>query len=606
MVQQLCKTVLILVNLSVALSIAKASLIHISGPRIAVQYSKIQLRCMASTGQKHFLWYFSSNGSAAAQYPKEPLSSHPFSAIRFDTHGAMLTIRAVDRTHVGSYRCCATDTLCATMSLFVVSATDDPSELRPTDSLGGGVAVLDVQSDGTFELAIFHAPLLEGEISLEREAGAVRFCDHFRHRAEECNEQRTNGVVAYIVRNATMEASAQFQVKITNNKRLEVMHLHILIRGKPIVRMDTYCVLRNLSHINLSCQGYAYPTPNVTFTYTPCLPTAMDRLSDIQRDACEKSITVPQHLERLSPFNHTTIFEVIIPSWPVLKPGIVSCRASNGEGSSSIETLLFVRNFHEPMQFRIESPTDVVLYDDTVNITCQADVYNFTNQLTIHHGGSSFHLAGEQLGYAWTITYLAHITNDSQNEVVCEGHHKNGTRVRSTLNLSIQYPSKPHVVSVNDSVNVTIADGDAVRLECDIDGTPSPDIVWFKNDAHLRHAQGHFVRVALDEDETRATYRCVGRSRLGRATKTWYIVVEESMHWLLIGGLGAGALIALLVIGTVAWSVGAYQQLLHRQMDLETQLRMSKENVADELMTVPLSQRNYNTPGMGSSLVHEA
>uniref|UniRef100_A0A182U813 Ig-like domain-containing protein n=1 Tax=Anopheles melas TaxID=34690 RepID=A0A182U813_9DIPT len=486
----------------------KASLIHISGPRIAVQYSKIQLRCMASTGQKHFLWYFSSNGSAAAQYPKEPLSSHHFSAIRFDTHGAMLTIRAADRTHVGSYRCCATDTLCAAMSLFVVSATDDPSELRPTDSLGGGGAVLDVQSDGTFELAIFHAPF-EGEISLEREVGAGRFCDHFRRHAEECNEQRTNGIVAYSVRNATMEASAQIHVKIKTNKRLE-----------------------------------------------------------------------------LSPFNYTTIFEVIIPSWPVQKPGIVSCRASNGEGSSSIETLLFVRNFHEPMQFRIESPTDVVLYDDTVNITCQADVYNFTNQLTIHHGGSSFHLAGEQLGYAWTITYLAHITNDSQNE--------------------IQYPSKPHVVSVNDSVNVTIAHGDAVRLECDIDGTPSPDIVWFKNDAHLRHAQGHFVRVALDEDETRAAYRCVGRSRLGRATKTWYIVVEESMRWLLIGGLGAGALFALLVIGTVAWSVGAYQQLLHRQMDLETQLRMSKENVADELMTVPLSQRNYNMPGMGSSLVHEA
>ena len=118
------------------------------------------------------------------------------------------------------------------MSLFVVSATDDPSELRPTDSLGGGVAVLDVQSDGTFELAIFHAPLLEGEISLERKAGAVRFCDHFRRHAEECNEQRTNGVVAYSVRNATMEASAQFQVKITTNKRLEVMHLHILIKGK--------------------------------------------------------------------------------------------------------------------------------------------------------------------------------------------------------------------------------------------------------------------------------------------------------------------------------------------------------------------------------------
>lgn len=100
MVQQLCKTVLILVNLSVALSIgksllvisfktlyyilqfytlfpqAKASLIHISGPRIAVQYSKIQLRCMASTGQKHFLWYFSSNGSAAAQYPKEVTKIH--------------------------------------------------------------------------------------------------------------------------------------------------------------------------------------------------------------------------------------------------------------------------------------------------------------------------------------------------------------------------------------------------------------------------------------------------------------------------------------------------------------------------------------------------
>uniref|UniRef100_A0A182VTU4 Ig-like domain-containing protein n=1 Tax=Anopheles minimus TaxID=112268 RepID=A0A182VTU4_9DIPT len=413
--------------------------------------------------------------------------------------------------------------VCTKTSLFVLSATDNNSLLGPTDNAALNSGVLDVPRSGSFSLAIYHASF-GGEIHINQEL-TVSFCDYFVKRGKECYENRSSDAVSYNVRNATMEDSGQFVIKILLNQHWERFHLHILIRGIPTVHMNSYNILKNFPNTNLQCKGYAYPIPNITFSYTPCNPSAMNHSNTLDKRHCGESIILPQHLGRLSPFNYTTIFEVIVPSWAIeTGPGIVSCKATNSEGTASTETFLYVRNFPDPMAFSVISPTDVVLYDDTVHMLCQVDVYNFTNQFTIHHGGSSFKLVGQRHHFAWTVTFLVHINNASQNEVSCAALRKNGTLLVNTLKLLIKYPSKPHVISMNNTVNTTIAYGDQHRLECDIDGTPTPDIVWFKNDDHLRDKYGHIIRISLEPDELRATYKCLGRNRLGTSEKTWNIV----------------------------------------------------------------------------------
>ncbi|XP_053663290.1 vascular endothelial growth factor receptor 1-like [Anopheles marshallii] len=495
--------------------------ILISGPRIAIEYRKIELKCITASKGSNLLWYYSSNGSDA-QY--EPLN--PSSAVRLSPDGATLIIRSVSKDHTGTYHCCASETVCTRMRLFVLSGTDDESSLEPTTgSAAGNSGVLDVPSHGSFSLALYYAPF-NGEVYIDRKP-AVSFCDHFLKHARECYENRSSDMVSYDVRNGTIEASGQFVIKVLHNQQMEQFLLHILIRGAPTVHMNNYNVLNSSTYINLQCRGYGYPTPNITFSYTPCDALSMDHLDGFKKKHCGESTNIPQHLARHSVFNYTTSFEVIVPSWPIEKgPGIVTCQAGNVEGTSSTKTFLYVRNFLDLMLFSVVSPTDVVLYGDTVNMACQVDVYNFTNQFVIRHSGSTYNRMGQRSAYAWTVMYQTHITNASQNVISCVVHNKNGSVLVKTLNLRIHYPSKPHIVSENDTVNITIASGDHRRLECDIEGTPTPDIVWFKNDEHLTNEQGYVIRASLEPDEIGATYKCIGESRLGKAIKVWHIVVE--------------------------------------------------------------------------------
>ncbi|XP_052892912.1 vascular endothelial growth factor receptor 1-like [Anopheles moucheti] len=494
--------------------------ILISGPRIAIEFRKVELRCSTGSKDNSLQWYFSSDGSDAQYEPRIPSSS-----VRLSRDGATLTIRSVTNDHVGSYRCCSSETVCARLKLFVVSVTDDDSSLEPIDSAAGSAGMLDVQSHGSFSLALYHAPI-NAEIYIDRKP-TVSFCDHFLKYARECYENRSSDTVSYYVRNATMEASGQFAIKVLHNQQLEQFRLNILIRGAPTVHMNNYNVLSSSTHINLECRGYGYPTPNITFSYTPCNPLRMDHLDGLRIKHSNESTTIPQHLARHSVFNYTTSFEVIVPSWPIENgPGIVTCQAWSSQGTSSTGTFLYVRNFLDTMLFSVVSPTDVVLYGDMVNMACQVDVYNFTNQFIVSHSGNHDSRIGERTAYAWTVMYRTYITNASQNVISCVAHNKNGSVLVKTLNLRIRYPSKPHIVSVNDTVNITIASGDRHKLECDIEGTPTPNIVWFKNDDHLRSEQGYVILISLEPDEIGATYKCIGASRLGKAIKTWHIVVE--------------------------------------------------------------------------------
>uniref|UniRef100_A0A182LV60 Ig-like domain-containing protein n=1 Tax=Anopheles culicifacies TaxID=139723 RepID=A0A182LV60_9DIPT len=494
--------------------------IVISGPSIVTEYRKVQLQCITTKEHKNLLWYFSSN-EPGAQY--KPLQSS--SSVRLRSNGSTVDIRCVNENHVGSYRCCANGSVCNQTSLFVLSAADNHSSLRPADKPALNSGVFDVPGSGSFSLSIYHARLSE-DIYITRES-SVSLCDFFLTRGRECFENRSPNMVSYNVRNATMEDSGRFDIKMLVNQHWEQFHLHIMIRGIPTVHMNSYSILKNTSHINLQCHGNAYPPPNITFSYTPCNPMEMTNLNSLDRRHCGGITTLPQHLERYSLFNYTTNYEVVVPSWPIeTGPGIVFCHATNSEGSTATETFLYVRNFPDPMVLSVISPTDVILYHDVVNITCQVDVYNFTNQFTIHHGGSSFDLIGQRHHYAWVGTFLVHINNASHNEVFCTAHHTNGAILMKKLELLVKYPSKPHILSTNDTVNTTIASGVHLRLECDIVGTPTPDIVWIKNDDHLRDKHGHIIGITLHRNETGATYKCLGKNRFGTAIKTWNIVKE--------------------------------------------------------------------------------
>ncbi|XP_035910835.1 uncharacterized protein LOC118511630 isoform X2 [Anopheles stephensi] len=325
-------TCLILTTICVVLGSSIPAIV-IRGPRIAVQYERIQLTCFTLTEHKHIQWYFSSD-TFDAHYK-------PSSEVRLSSNRTTLTIRPVDKAHVGSYRCCATETGCASMHLSVLSVLDDHSTLTAPNS-----GVLDVSNRGNFSIAVYHPPFVGGAVYIDREP-SLSFCDHFRTHSRACEEQRSLDTLSYTVRNVTQEDGGQFDLWIHFNRKVERFHLHILVHGSPIAQMEQYNVLQSADHVSFRCRGVAYPAPNVTFSYTPCSLTKMDQgSSSVQSRYCDKSIILPQGLVWLSRIYHKTNFEAIVPSWPlVYGPGIVSCQVANSEGTTTVSTLLYVRNF---------------------------------------------------------------------------------------------------------------------------------------------------------------------------------------------------------------------------------------------------------------------
>ncbi|ETN67435.1 pdgf/vegf receptor [Anopheles darlingi] len=73
------------------------------------------------------------------------------------------------------------------------------------------------------------------------------------------------------------------------------------------------------------------------------------------------------------------------------QPGIVYCKATNTEGSETVQTDLLVSDLPAPIVMERVHPKEIVTVGDTVTYVCSALVYNYTKEIIFTHNGKELH-----------------------------------------------------------------------------------------------------------------------------------------------------------------------------------------------------------------------
>ncbi|KFB44234.1 pdgf/vegf receptor [Anopheles sinensis] len=186
----------------------------------------------------------------------------------------------------------------------------------------------------------------------------------------------------------------------------------------------------------------------------------------------------------------------------------------------------------EEMEFGVQSPADGVLYEDTLNITCSVDVYNFTNDVKIYPVPENV-VARQHAKiykpvrdrYAWTTAYEIHVSKDIFARIVqfeCTAMNKLGSSLSKIKTVEFHDPIVPHITDGIKSRKIALTPDASTTLVCNVQGAPPPTISWRKN--KIFHGTNNSIIVSLGENETMAEYECKGKNRLGSVNITWHIV----------------------------------------------------------------------------------
>jgi hypothetical protein len=129
-------------------------------------------------------------------------------------------------------------------------------------------------------------------------------------------------------------------------------------------------------------------------------------------------------------------------------------------------------------------PSHVIGIGDSVELTCGASAYNFTNDLAWYHNDeliqSSEHviLTGSQTEYSHRKRLrLPSIDLEDIGFYEC----RVGDNRSNSIEINVFNPKPPIIVETNlDGGTMKEALGEPVFLLCDVQGIPVPEIEWFK------------------------------------------------------------------------------------------------------------------------------
>lgn len=148
----------------------------------------------------------------------------------------------------------------------------------------------------------------------------------------------------------------------------------------------------------------------------------------------------------------------------------------------------------------------------------------------IHEQEDLFSLVVDQVSTDDVATYTCKATNDL-GEVSCEAE------------LKLEPMTVPEFVDDVESGPINAEEGGDVELVAVVKGKPTPDVEWYKDEKPLRKTSRFDTRTRGDKfsliilnvtPDDSGLYKCLAKSKLGSATKTFEVNVEGMFHGLFI------------------------------------------------------------------------
>lgn len=342
----------------------------------------------------------------------------------------------------------------------------------------------------------------------------------------------------------------------------------------------------------LTCTALGSPAPSITWHWRPWSPCGLNstRRSLGRRDMRRHSDRMPdcQNWQDISLENAGNQTEIIYTSMEVVdgRQKVVSrlliqnasvsvmykCSAENKVGRD--ERLIYFYVTTVPEGFSVElRPSEEPLEQEAVSLRCGADNYTYEQlqwyrldpqALQDERGRPleldcrSVHLYADRLegqlsfleaSNSWLLELgLASLTLQDEGHYVCEVQNRR-SREKHCLSKYISVRALEAPRYRHNPTNQTVNVSESLQMECDVEGTPSPQLSWFKDHEPLHPMSGiqlqdsnRILNIQRVREEDAGLYTCTACNKRG--------CVHSSASIRVIGSNDRASVEIVILIGT--------------------------------------------------------
>ncbi|KAL1775484.1 hemicentin-1 isoform X4 [Sigmodon hispidus] len=221
--------------------------------------------------------------------------------------------------------------------------------------------------------------------------------------------------------------------------------------------------------------------------------------------------------------------------------GLYTCVATNIAGSDKAEVTLHVQEppTVEDLQPPFNTPFQERLANQRIAFPCPAKGTPKPTIKWLHDGRE---VTGQEPGVSiledGTLLVIASLTPHNNGEYICVAVNEAGTTERK-YNLKVHVP--PVIKDKDHETNVSVLVNQLASLYCEVEGTPSPAIMWYKDDIQVTESStihivnnGKILKLFKVSAEDAGRYSCKTINIAGSSQK--YFNVNVLVPPSIIGG----------------------------------------------------------------------
>ncbi|XP_046482793.1 vascular endothelial growth factor receptor 1-like [Neodiprion pinetum] len=396
---------------------------------------------------------------------------------------------------------------------------------------------------------------------------------------------------------ATIADIGVYTLRISTLNDTKDHNLELTVLAQPVVR-----IVNSVSYhtpgqpATFSCSATGSPLPNITWKYLeyPDFPSkTVSKYASVSEIRYETSRFFSFHI-----LSHSTI--------RINATGDLTCRSCNVVGCSEAVEPIFVSDANG--YFGVMDPGTVV-EGDTINLTCGASAYNFTNNIAWEVNNSTEHerlsITNRTTKFTFqSILQISDVKKSDSGEYVCRAVNKdNHNTTAVSYELSVMDARVPSIndesTTNNTEIEIDLINDEhaKVRLTCFADGMPNPEVTWLKDGKPLiKHSEQYAISQNNSElyikyfrgSADGGNYSCQAKNRVGTIERYMNIIitVEQSNYeiiWIGLVCVLSAILVALLIYTTLKVKRAKHLKKEFRRMALsELDQRPSEDSVNDE------------------------
>ncbi|XP_067404381.1 vascular endothelial growth factor receptor kdr-like isoform X2 [Emydura macquarii macquarii] len=349
------------------------------------------------------------------------------------------------------------------------------------------------------------------------------------------------------IRDLRPKHAGNYTIVLSNTKHglYENLTMQLIVTDKPKIYeketdFDKVVQVGLGSTQSLQCTASGTPDPTITWEWEPCSPEDMlcrhrGQRIVIQKNISEADLSTGNKIESIDEkyIMHGDKRKIIskLTTENSNASGIYYCVASNKIGKEERSIKFYVSDV--PLSLETDPQVTTIVGSD-VQLICRASKYIYSH-LAWYYPSSQAAPAcfmQEQIDrYSISLTLaISNITKEHAGLYTCEAQNQyNSTDVRTQLDVKAK--AMPYIMQNLTDREVNISG--KIILECKVNGTPVPHIVWWKNGYPISPASGVSMenntlvieRVKKDDE---GLYECKASNEMGHDSTSAFIKIQGS------------------------------------------------------------------------------